>query len=162
MKKKRRGRHLDEPREWGCTGLPRATGITRSKGLYIQGRHLGIPRNSETEEAGGSCSSPYTCATIYLFQPFPCSHPPGILKVFTKSVLLKNDPWDFPSGPVVKNPPANAGDMVWIPDRGRSHMQQSNQACVLQLSSLCSKDQKPQVLKPPCPGAHVLQQKAPR
>ena len=29
---------------------------------------------------------------------------------------------DFPGSPVVKNPPANAGDMGLIPDLGRSHM----------------------------------------
>ena len=28
----------------------------------------------------------------------------------------------FPGDSVVKNPPANAGDMGWIPDPGRSHM----------------------------------------
>ena len=32
----------------------------------------------------------------------------------------------FPSGPVVKNPPAKAGDMVSIPAAGRSHRRQSN------------------------------------
>ena len=32
----------------------------------------------------------------------------------------------FPGGPVVKNPPANAGDMSWIPGLGRSYMLQSN------------------------------------
>ena len=29
---------------------------------------------------------------------------------------------DFPGGPVVKNPPANAGDMGSISSLGRSHM----------------------------------------
>ena len=29
---------------------------------------------------------------------------------------------DFPGGPVVKNPPSNAGDMGSIPGLGRSHM----------------------------------------
>ena len=29
---------------------------------------------------------------------------------------------DFPGGPVVKNVPANAGDMGVIPALGRSHM----------------------------------------
>ena len=29
---------------------------------------------------------------------------------------------DFPGGPVVKNPPANAGDMGSIPGLGESHM----------------------------------------
>ena len=32
----------------------------------------------------------------------------------------------FLGGSVVKNLPANAGDMGWIPDSGRSHMPQSN------------------------------------
>ena len=33
---------------------------------------------------------------------------------------------DFPGGLVVKNPSANAGDMVLIPGLGRSHMLWSN------------------------------------
>ena len=33
---------------------------------------------------------------------------------------------DFPGSSVVKNPPANAGDMVSIPGPGRSHMPRSN------------------------------------
>ena len=33
---------------------------------------------------------------------------------------------DFPGGAVVKNPPANAGDMSSIPGPGRSHMLWSN------------------------------------
>ena len=40
---------------------------------------------------------------------------------------LKNiDAEDFPGGPVVKNPPANAGDMGSIPGLGRFHMPWSN------------------------------------
>ena len=34
--------------------------------------------------------------------------------------------WDFPGGAVVKNPPANTGDMGSSPGLGRSHMLQSN------------------------------------
>ena len=34
--------------------------------------------------------------------------------------------WGFPGGSVVKNPPANAGDMDSVPGRGRSHMPRSN------------------------------------
>ena len=34
--------------------------------------------------------------------------------------------WDFPGGAVVKNPPANVGDMGSIPSPGRSHMPWSN------------------------------------
>ena len=35
-------------------------------------------------------------------------------------------PGGFPGGSVVKNPPANAGDMGLIPGLGRSHMLQSS------------------------------------
>ena len=45
----------------------------------------------------------------------------------------------FPCGSVVKNPPANTGDTGLIPDSGRSHVQQSNQAHAPQLLSLCSR-----------------------
>ena len=31
---------------------------------------------------------------------------------------LKSDWWDFPGGPVVKNPPSNAGDVGSIPGGG--------------------------------------------
>ena len=34
--------------------------------------------------------------------------------------------WGFPGGAVVKNPPANAGDMGSSPGLGRSHMSRSN------------------------------------
>ena len=42
--------------------------------------------------------------------------------------LYLNKAWgeDFPGGIVVKNPPANAGDMGSIPGPGRSHMSWSN------------------------------------
>ena len=30
--------------------------------------------------------------------------------------------WDFPGGPVVKNPPDNAGDIGLIPGPGRAHI----------------------------------------
>ena len=34
--------------------------------------------------------------------------------------------WDFPGVPVVKNPPANAGDLGLIPGPGRSHVLRGN------------------------------------
>ena len=40
--------------------------------------------------------------------------------------IKKGEDQDFPSGAVVKNPPANAGDMGSIPGPGRSHMLRSN------------------------------------
>ena len=53
---------------------------------------------------------------------------------------------DFPGGAVVKNSPANAGDMDSIPGPGRSHMPWSNKARVPQLLSLCSRAHEPQLL----------------
>ena len=41
-------------------------------------------------------------------------------------ILNKTCYTGFPGGAVVKNPPANAGDMGSIPGPGRSHMPQSN------------------------------------
>ena len=38
----------------------------------------------------------------------------------------KNKSRDFPDGAVVKNPPANAGDMGLCPGPGRFHMPWSN------------------------------------
>ena len=55
---------------------------------------------------------------------------------------------DFPGGTVVKNPPANAGDMGSIPGPGRSHMLQSNWTCAPQLLSLRSRAREPQLLSP--------------
>ena len=47
---------------------------------------------------------------------------------------------------MVKNPPANAGDMGLIPGPGRSHMPWSNKAHVPQLLSLLSRAHGPQLL----------------
>ena len=54
---------------------------------------------------------------------------------------------NFPDGPVVKNPLANAGDTGSIPGPGRPHMLWSNRARVL-LLSLCSRACAPQEEKP--------------
>ena len=54
----------------------------------------------------------------------------------------------FLGGSVVKDPPANAGDMDLTPDLERSHMEQSNEVCAPQPLSLCSRAQKPQLPKP--------------
>ena len=40
--------------------------------------------------------------------------------------LIKNNFFGFPGGTVVRNLPANAGDMGSIPGPGRSHVPQSN------------------------------------
>ena len=54
----------------------------------------------------------------------------------------------FPGGSVVKNTPANVGDMGSIPDLGRSRVPQSNWAHAPQLLSLCSIAQELQKAKP--------------
>jgi len=54
----------------------------------------------------------------------------------------------FPDSLVVKNPPANSGDVGLIPGSGRSHMPQSNSAPGPQLLNLCSSALKPQLLSP--------------
>ena len=49
--------------------------------------------------------------------------------VFTRvqsNSKVKNTVRDFAGGPVVKNPPANAGDTGLIPAVGRLHMSQGN------------------------------------
>ena len=69
---------------------------------------------------------------------------------------------------MVKNPPANAGDMGSIPGLGRSHMPRSNKARVPQLLSLRSRAREPQLLGPCAtttedlaPRAHAPQQEKP-
>ena len=47
---------------------------------------------------------------------------------------------------MVKNPPANAGEMGSIPGQGGSHMPQSNSAHVPQLLSLCARVWEPGLL----------------
>ena len=74
----------------------------------------------------------------------------------------------FPGGAVVKNPPANAGDMGLSPGPGRSHMLWSNWARAPQLLSLRSRAREPQLLslsatttEAHMPRAHALQQEKP-
>ena len=43
-----------------------------------------------------------------------------------RGIFIKLNSRNFPSGTVVGNPPANAGDKGSIPGPGRSHMPRSN------------------------------------
>ena len=47
-------------------------------------------------------------------------------KMVAQQKFFKMSASDFPGGAVVKNPPANAGDMGSSPGPGRSHMPRSN------------------------------------
>ena len=49
-----------------------------------------------------------------------------LCKVIVNSQAPRLDGQDFPSGPVDKNLPANAGDMSSIPGPGRLHMPWDN------------------------------------
>ena len=53
------------------------------------------------------------CLPPHYFSKFPGLSPIG-------HIYLENN-WDFPGGLVVKNPPANAGDLVSIPGLGGFH-----------------------------------------
>ena len=47
-------------------------------------------------------------------------------KIMPTALCYLKPKLDFPGGPVVKNPPVNAGDMGLIPDLRRFHMPRSN------------------------------------
>ena len=49
----------------------------------------------------------------------------GLAKTLSLSISKGSEGMDFPDGPVVKNPPANAGDTGLIPVPGRFHMLKS-------------------------------------
>ena len=55
-----------------------------------------------------------------------------------ENVLIKKAWENLPGGPVVKNPPANVGDMGLILDSKRFHMPRDTQAHSLQLLSSCA------------------------
>ena len=74
---------------------------------------------------------------------------------------------DFPSGPVVKNLLASAGDTGLILGPERSHMLQGNESHVPQLQSLCSRACEPRLsphditTEAHMPRPHALQQEKP-
>ena len=57
--------------------------------------------------------------------------------------MLKQLSGDFPGGPVVKNPPANAGDVGWIPGWGTKIPQASEErslSAIIREPLSCNKD----------------------
>ena len=74
------------------------------------------------------------------------SYSHGFLCYFCWLLYQKLRSLGFPGGSVVKNLPANAGDMGSSPGQGRSHMPRSNKVHIPQLLSLCSRAHKPQLL----------------
>ena len=74
----------------------------------------------------------------------------GFVHLFIQNVFTEDYyQVSFPSGSMLKNVPANAGHMGSIPDLGRFHMLQSNQAHM------------PQLLKPEWSRAWAPQEKPP-
>ena len=73
----------------------------------------------------------------------------------TKNYQKKKGGGGFPGGAVVKNLPANAGDMGSSPGLGGSHMLWSSWACEPQLLSLliwslCSATREAAIVRGPC------------
>ena len=72
-------------------------------------------------------------------------------------ICLKRKAEGFPSGAVVENPPANAGDTGSSPGLGGSHMPRSNWArephlLSLRVWSLCSATREAAIARGPCTG----------
>ena len=67
----------------------------------------------------------------------------------TEQILQNSRNSDFSGGPVVNNPPANAGDTGSIPGPGRSHMSWVKEAHAPQLLRLCPRACALQQEKPP-------------
>ena len=69
------------------------------------------------------------------------------------------EPRDFPGGPVIKNPPSNAGDMGSIPGRGtkipHAAGQLSLRATTTELAYLSERACVPQTTEPMHSGAHT-------
>ena len=86
----------------------------------------------------------------------------------TKKVRLKNVTWDFPGGAVVKNPPANAGDIVLIPGPGSPTCHGTTKPVHQTTEPAHHNYWSPCALEPVChnywarvPRAHVPQQEKP-
>ena len=68
-----------------------------------------------------------TIVNVFYLAVFPLFLLPHDLNLSTlKKNIKKKKILGFPGGTVVKNPPANAGDMGSTPGPGRSHMPRSN------------------------------------
>ena len=74
--------------------------------------------------------------------------------------------WDFPGGPVAKNPPSNAGDAGSIPGRGTKiphaaeHL--SPRTTTTELARLNQRACVPQTTEPSCSGTRGPQLQSPR
>ena len=91
------------------TGTPRAssgrTGVPRMKQRRVIGKEAGFQERA----------------------------PPWLTSALCAIDRTESSHLSLPGGSVVKNRPANAGDTGSVPNLGRSHVPQGNQACAAQL-----------------------------
>ena len=131
------------------------------QGIFqTQGSNLGLPHCSRfftvwaTREIHSICNhfeimkKKYECKFRYLLLSSFLGNFP-LLYIFCKNLAIplkiaKGFPWWL----MVKNLPANAGDVGLILDSGRSYIPWNNWACVPQLLCLCSRAGGPQLLRP--------------
>ena len=73
------------------------------------------------------------------------------------SLLSKNTLWGFPGGPVVKNPPANSGDILWFVVQEDTTCHGAAKLVCHNYFSLCFRAQELQQEKLPQWEAHTLQ-----
>ena len=93
------------------------------------------------------CECTQMCKSLYMFACGFCPHGHDILALYpNQKELLNVKTQSFPDGSAVKELAVIAGNTGSIPSPGRSHMPQSNEACVPQPLSLCSRAGKPQLL----------------
>ena len=98
---------------WHWVLLPVSVALTSVlgrpwKALFLRSQGTGAPKSWPLDQQ----------LTAYLV-----SCPGSILHL---PLILESGSMGFPSGAVVENPPANAGDMGSSPGPGRSHMPRSN------------------------------------
>ena len=87
------------------------------KSPYLQSNKVSITSDlSESKQAKRKWSEIFSVERIVINPEF-C-----MLQNYPSKVKERG----FPSGSVVKSPPANAGDIGSVPDLGRSHMLQGN------------------------------------
>jgi len=112
------------PRPWDSPG--KNTGV----GCHFLLQCMEVKSESEVTQSCPTLSDPMDCSlpgsSVHgIFQAIVLEWAAIRLLTLTsckKKLICRG----FPAGLVVKNPPANAGDMGSIPDLGRSHMLWSN------------------------------------
>ena len=117
------------------TSLPESEDLTLDPSLSwpaIQAWASHLPHLEIKEVGTGKPTGPHLSQKLH--QSVPCATWKSLRKMHQVSFPLR----DFPSGPVVKKPSANAGDMSSILGPERSHMLRGNWARGPQMLSPCA------------------------